>query len=73
MNRYTSQGRIDFITPLFTAVGRDFENEAGLPQSERDVVVEQRETDAHGYPDYSFRVNGRTKFEEPDDTSQRLE
>jgi type I restriction-modification system DNA methylase subunit len=57
-----AQARIDFITPLFRALGWDFENEAGLPHSEREVVVEQRETDVHGYPDYSFRVNGRTKF-----------
>lgn len=57
-----AQARVDFITPLFKALGWDFENQAGLPHGEREVVVEQRETDVHGYPDYSFRVGGRTKF-----------
>ncbi len=76
-----AQARIDFITPLFKALGWDFENEAASPHSERDVVVEQREAEASGYPDYSFRVGGRTKFfveakapsQTPDDTRHILQ
>jgi type I restriction-modification system DNA methylase subunit len=57
-----AQARVDFITPFFKALGWDVENEAGLPHFEREVVVEHGEADAHGRPDYSFRIGGQTKF-----------
>ncbi len=55
-----AQARVDFITPLFKALGWDVENEGGLPHHEREVIVERGETE--GYPDYNFRVGGQTKF-----------
>jgi type I restriction-modification system DNA methylase subunit len=57
-----AQARIDFITPLFKALGWDVENEAGLAHHNREVIVERGEFDTTGRPDYSFRVNGQTKF-----------
>ncbi len=57
-----AQARLDFIGPFFKALGWDIENEAGLPHFEREVVVEHGESDMTGRPDYSFRVNGQTKF-----------
>jgi type I restriction-modification system DNA methylase subunit len=57
-----AQVRLDFINPFFKALGWDVENEAGLRHHEREVLVEHREADAPGYPDYSFRLSGRTKF-----------
>jgi type I restriction-modification system DNA methylase subunit len=57
-----AQARVDFISPLFKALGWDVENEAGLPHLEREVVVERGESDTTGRPDYSFRVAGQTKF-----------
>ncbi|MGD0012290.1 MAG: N-6 DNA methylase [Terriglobia bacterium] len=57
-----AQARVDFITPFFKALGWDVENRAGLPYSEREVLVEHGESDAPGYPDYSFRISGQTKF-----------
>ncbi len=55
-----AQARIDFITPLFKALGWDVDNEAGLLHHERDVIVERGETE--GRPDYNFRIGGQTKF-----------
>ncbi|MGH9431081.1 MAG: Eco57I restriction-modification methylase domain-containing protein, partial [Terriglobia bacterium] len=55
-----AQVRIDFITPFFKALGWDVENEAGSPHYQREVLVEQGETE--GRPDYNFRVGGQTKF-----------
>ncbi len=55
-----AQARIDFITPLFKALGWDVENQAGLPHHERQVIVEKGETE--GRPDYNFRLGGQTKF-----------
>ncbi len=55
-----AQARIDFITPLFKALGWDVENEAGLPHDQREVIVERGETE--GRPDYNFRLAGQTKF-----------
>jgi len=57
-----AQGRIDFITPFFKALGWDVENEAGLPHHAREVMVEKSEEETHGKPDYSFRLAGQTKF-----------
>jgi predicted type IV restriction endonuclease len=55
-----AQARVDLISPFFKALGWDMENEAGLSQHEREVIVERGETE--GYPDYNFRVGGQTKF-----------
>ena len=57
-----AQARVDFITPFFKALGWDVENRAGLPYPEREVLVEHGESDAPGYPDYSFRIGGQTRF-----------
>jgi type I restriction-modification system DNA methylase subunit len=57
-----AQARVDFITPLFKALGWDVENEAGLPHLAREVTVERGESDTTGRPDYNFRLNGQTKF-----------
>ncbi len=57
-----AQARVDFITPLFEALGWDVTNKEGLRYDAREVVVEKGETDTPGRPDYSFRVEGQTKF-----------
>lgn len=55
-----TQARSQFITPFFKALGWDVENEAGVPYHLCDVWEEKGET--HGRPDYTFRINGQTKF-----------
>ncbi len=57
-----AQARIDFLNPFFEALGWDVRNEAGLPHHAREVVVETAEEESRGRPDYSFRLNGQTKF-----------
>ncbi len=60
-----AQTRIDFINPFFTALGWDVENKAGLTESYRQVVYEDRlKIDKAPYkrPDYSFRIGGVRKF-----------
>jgi type I restriction-modification system DNA methylase subunit len=57
-----AQARIDFITPLFEMLGWDVRNDAGLPHHAREVLVETSEAETLGKPDYSFRLNGQTKF-----------
>ncbi len=57
-----AQVRTDFITPLFEALGWDVSNIAGLRHDKREVIVERGESDTTGRPDYSFRVDGQTKF-----------
>ncbi len=47
-----AQARVDFITPLFKALGWDVENEAGALHHDRDVVVERGEAETEGRPDY---------------------
>ncbi len=56
-----AQLRIDFLNPLFEALGWDIENKAHKPPHERDVIVELS-PEATGRPDYNFRINGATKF-----------
>jgi hypothetical protein len=56
--------RIDFINPLFEAIGWDVRNEAHLSELQRDVITEDR---LHvgatlKAPDYMFRVHGRRRF-----------
>jgi len=66
LQTYTSQGygeaqaRSHFITPFFKALGWDVENEAGVPYHLCEVWEEKGETE--GRPDYTFRLNGQTKF-----------
>jgi Eco57I restriction-modification methylase/TaqI-like C-terminal specificity domain/N-6 DNA Methylase len=59
-----AQTRIDFINPLFTALGWDVNNEQGLPETSRPVVHEDvlRIGRATKMPDYSFRIGGIRKF-----------
>ncbi len=57
-----AQARIDFITPFFKILGGEVENEAGLPHHDREVIAETSEEEAHGRPDYAFRIGGQTKF-----------
>ena len=56
--------RIDFINPLFKALGWDMDNIAGYAEGYRDVVHEDAiriEGNAKA-PDYAFRVGGVRKF-----------
>lgn len=55
-----SQARIDFIDPLFEALGWDVRNAQKLPGNTREVIVESGQTS--GRPDYNFRLNGKTQF-----------
>ncbi|MEK8022157.1 MAG: N-6 DNA methylase, partial [Candidatus Parabeggiatoa sp.] len=60
-----AQTRIDFINPFFTALGWDVDNKAGLTESYRQVVYEDRlkiDKAPYKHPDYSFRVGGVRKF-----------
>ena len=57
-----AQARIDFITPFFEALGWDVANKEGTHYHEREVIVEKGESETPGRPDYSFRVDGKTKF-----------
>lgn len=57
-----AQVRLDFITPFFEALGWDVINKAGLRHHQREVIVEKGESEMTDRPDYSFRVDGRTKF-----------
>ena len=59
-NYLEEEVKIDFINPLFEALGWDIGNTKGLSPYERDVVVEKGET--LGRPDYNFRIDGQTKF-----------
>jgi hypothetical protein len=59
-----TQLRIDFVNPLFAALGWDIDNQQGFAEQYREVVHEDRvkvagQTKA---PDYSFRVGGSRKF-----------
>lgn len=59
-NYLEEEVKIDFMNPLFEALGWDVRNTKGLSPFERDVVVEKGET--LGRPDYNFRIDGLTKF-----------
>lgn len=56
-----AQVRMDFLNPLFEALGWDMENKAHKSPHERDVIVELS-PETTGRPDYNFRVGGATKF-----------
>ncbi len=56
--------RIDYVNPLFAALGWDMDNHAGLSELHREVIHEDKikisgRTKA---PDYSFRAGGNRKF-----------
>jgi type I restriction-modification system DNA methylase subunit len=55
-----AQARNHFINPFFRALGWDVDNVAGVPYHLCEVWVEAGET--AGRPDYTFRLNGQTKF-----------
>lgn len=55
-----AQTRTQFITPMLEALGWDVRNEAGVPYNLCEVLEEKGET--HGRPDYTFRINGQTRF-----------
>lgn len=59
-NYFEEEVKIDFINPLFEALGWDVRNTKGLSPYEREVVVEKGDTE--GRPDYNFRIDGQTKF-----------
>jgi hypothetical protein len=56
--------RIDYVNPMYAALGWDMDNSSGYAEQYRDVVHEDRvkvagQTKA---PDYSFRIGGARKF-----------
>jgi hypothetical protein len=59
-----TQTRIEFINPLFVALGWDVNNEQGYIDTQRPVVHEDtlKIGRATKMPDYSFRVGGIRKF-----------
>lgn len=59
-NYSKAQARLDFIYPLFGALGWDVNNHARLSPKTREVIVEHGDTP--GFPDYNFRIDGRTMF-----------
>lgn len=59
-NYLEEEVKIDFINPLFEALGWDIRNTKGLSPYEREVLLEKGET--IGHPDYNFRIDGQTKF-----------
>ena len=56
--------RMEFIDPLFRALGWDVDNSQGLSLAHREVVHEDAVLVAgdYGVPDYSFRIDGQLKF-----------
>jgi hypothetical protein len=59
-----AQTRIQFINPLFTALGWDVENRSGYAEAYKDVVHEDslKIGGATKAPDYCFRIGGTRKF-----------
>jgi len=56
--------RVDFLNPLFSALGWDIANAQGLPEFDRDVITEGRIQTSEGFkaPDYIFRTSGTPSF-----------
>ncbi len=60
--------RVDFVNPLFKALGWDMDNAAGLPQHLREVtheatvLVEENGRQRTKKPDYSFRIGTEVLF-----------
>ncbi|MCW5848907.1 MAG: Eco57I restriction-modification methylase domain-containing protein, partial [Anaerolineae bacterium] len=59
-----TQARLEFINPLFAALGWDMDNRHKLPLDQREVIHEDaiRVGKSLKAPDYSFRVGGQRKF-----------
>jgi hypothetical protein len=59
-----TQTRNDFINPLFEALGWDINNRAGLAESYREVIHEDRIkiSGSNKAPDYCFTIYGQKKF-----------
>lgn len=61
-----TQTRVDFIGPMFKALGWDVDNEKGLPQDLREVIhedsVDVGEERLSKKPDYAFRLARQRKF-----------
>ncbi len=60
-----AQTRIDFVNPVFTALGWDVDNKQGLAEPYRQVVYEDAlkiNRAPYKRPDYSFRVGGVRQF-----------
>jgi hypothetical protein len=59
-----AQLRLEFVDPLFKALGWDIYNELGYAEAYKDVVVEDAVAvgDATKAPDYCFRIGGTRKF-----------
>ncbi len=49
-----AQARVDFLNPFFESLGWDVSNRNNLPPTEREVVVEQGETDGLVYELYNL-------------------
>ena len=74
ISEYTSHAynetevRVDFVNPLFKALGWDVDNEAGLPQHVREVtheatvIVDENGNLRSKKPDYSFRIGTEVLF-----------
>lgn len=56
--------RVEFIDPLFSLLGWDVNNSAGLRNAMKDVVREESHITESSTkrPDYTFRINSRRKF-----------
>src|SRR5690606_29258739 len=59
-----TQTRLEFINPMFKALGWDMDNEQGYAEAYKDVIHEDaiRIEGATKAPDYCFRVGGTRKF-----------
>ena len=59
-----AQTRADFITPFFQALAWDVQNQQGVAENYRPVVLEHPLRYGHvtKIPDYSFRMGGARKF-----------
>src|SRR3970040_426977 len=59
-----TQVRLEFINPLFEALGWDVANKAGYAEAYKDVIHEDavKIGGATKAPDYSFRIGGARKF-----------
>jgi type I restriction-modification system DNA methylase subunit len=63
-NYNEAQVRIEFIDPMFKALGWDVDNEQGYAEAYKDVIHEDaiKIGSATKAPDYCFRIGGRRKF-----------
>ena len=60
-----TEGRGEFIDPFLSALGWDVHNQSGVPQFEREVVLEHGGDEAGnsiGRPDYRLRVKNRDRM-----------